>query len=71
MDKLELVADGAVTIREAEALTSLKRSKLYTLMNSGELPYMCFGSRARRIPRRALVELMASALVAGGDDGES
>jgi excisionase family DNA binding protein len=58
---LLLVADGLLKIVQAETLSGLGRSKLYDLMDSGELPYVKIG-RARRIPRQALLELMAQHL---------
>ena len=39
----------------------LGRSTLYGLMERGDLPYACIGTR-RLIPRRALVDLAASRL---------
>lgn len=62
MDPQALVADGLLTVREAEAFIRLKRSTLYRLMDAGRLPYVKLGG-ARRIPRRALVELAARHLV--------
>lgn len=61
-DRLELVRDGLLTVRQAEDLTGLKKSKLYDLMNCGELTYAKIGA-ARRIPRKALFELLAKSLV--------
>ena len=57
----ELVQDGLVSVREAIAFLHLGRSTLYVLMERGELPYACIGSR-RLIPRRALVGLAANRL---------
>ena len=57
----ELVKDGLMTIREAIAFLRLGRSTLYGLMERGDLPYACIGAR-RLIPRRALVDLVASHL---------
>ena len=68
MDKqrIGMVEDGLLTVAEAEQITGLKKSKLYLLMASGQLPYCKIGS-ARRIPRRALLELMARNLVIRND----
>ena len=68
-DRESLVADGLMTVTEAAGFLSLSRSTLYTLMDSGRLPYVrivCNGRRAaRRIPRKALVALAAAQLVGG------
>lgn len=58
----DLLSDGLVTVREAAAFLNLSRSTLYALMEQGRLPYTRIG-RARRIPRRALIELAAANLV--------
>jgi excisionase family DNA binding protein len=51
-----LVGDGLLTVSEAIAFMRLSRSTLYTLMDEGELAYVRIG-RARRIPKRALIDL--------------
>jgi excisionase family DNA binding protein len=61
---LDLVNDGTMTIPQAEDFSNLKRSKLYQLMEAGELAYVKIG-KARRIPRRALVELLAGHIQGG------
>ena len=63
---LALLAQGAITVREAEAFTGLKKSFLYRLMEQGRLPYIKIGA-ARRIPKAALIRLMAEHLV-GSDE---
>lgn len=60
--KLELIADGLMDVRAAEKFTGIGKSKLYSLMATGELPYCKIGS-CRRIPRRALEEFLARSLV--------
>jgi excisionase family DNA binding protein len=62
-EREELVAEGTDTIPAAQRFLGLSRAKIYQLMESGELPYCKFG-RARRIPRRALVEYAAKCLAA-------
>ncbi len=57
----EIVRDGLFTVTEAVAFLRLSRSTLYTLMDGGELVYVRIG-RARRIPRRALIDLAAAHL---------
>ena len=59
---LDLVAAGLVTVREAASFLGISVAGLYALMARGELPFVKLG-RARRIPRRALVELAARNLV--------
>ena len=61
-DREALVEGGLVTIGQAEDFTALSKSKLYDLMSGGELPFMKIGA-SRRIPRRALVALVAKHLV--------
>ena len=60
----DLVSDGLVTIREAAQFLRVSRSKLYDLMDNGELKFVKLG-RSRRIPRRALIDLAASGLQGG------
>jgi excisionase family DNA binding protein len=61
----ELVADGLVTIPEAEVLLRLGRTSIYRLMASGDLTFVKIG-RSRRVPRRAVIELARRSLVARG-----
>ncbi len=63
-DRADLVADGLVTVQEAAQFLSISRSKLYELMDNGELTFVKLG-RSRRIPRRALIDLAASGLQGG------
>lgn len=63
-EAVELVQEGLVTVAEAGQFTGLSRSSLYALMESGQLVYAKIG-RARRIPRRALIELAAVNLRGG------
>ena len=63
-DRSALVADGLMTIQEAAEFLSVSRSKLYELMDNGELIFVKLG-RSRRIPRRALIDLAASGLHGG------
>ena len=60
--RIALVKDGFLNIRQAEDFSGLKKSKLYALMQSGELPYAKIGA-ARKIPRKALLDFMAKNLV--------
>ena len=62
--RVELVADGLMTVSEAAGFLHLSRSSVYQLMDRGELPFVKLG-RSRRIPRRALVELAAAHLEGG------
>lgn len=56
--------DGLVSIPAAAVFLGLGKSKLYDLMDSGELIYVKIG-KARRIPKRALIDL-ARAHLRGG-----
>ena len=67
-DARDVVADGLVTIPEAAEFLRISRTGLYKLMNQGALPYVKIG-RSRRIPRRAVVNLVASVLVDSGSCG--
>lgn len=57
-----LLGDGLMDVQEAAAFLRLGRSTVYQLMDSGKLGYVKIG-RARRIPRRALIELAAASWV--------
>jgi excisionase family DNA binding protein len=56
------VEEGFVGIAEAATFLKLSRSKVYLLMDGGELPYAKFG-KARRIPKRALREFAERSMV--------
>ena len=55
----EVVADGLMRVAEAAEFLSQSRAAVYQLMGRGELPFVKIG-RARRVPRRAVVEFAAS-----------
>lgn len=55
----EMLADGLCTVAEAGKFLAISRSSLYVEMDAGRLAYVKIG-RARRIPRRAIVELAAA-----------
>jgi hypothetical protein len=59
----ELAADGMVSVADAIKLSGLSRAELYARMGRGELAYAKDGRR-RLIPRKALTEMAAKALVA-------
>lgn len=61
-EREHLCADGLLTVAEATQFIGLGKSMLYQLMERGRLPYVRIG-RARRIPKRALVQLAAGNLV--------
>lgn len=56
--------DGLVTVSEAAGFLRISRSTVYVLMDQGILAYAKIG-RSRRIPKRALIELVASELRGG------
>ena len=64
----ELVADGLLTVQECAEFLHLSRSKVYELMDAGELCFTKLG-RSRRIPRRAVIELAARGLRGGARAG--
>lgn len=63
-EKCDLVADGLMTVSEAAKFLGISRSALYNIMDAGELPYVKLG-RARRIPRRSVVDLATGNLLGG------
>ena len=58
MDRLELMSEGAVGIKDATKLAGVSRAFLYEAMRRGELPYckVGWGKGKRVIPRRALAQ---------------
>ncbi len=70
MDREHIVGEGLLSVSEAARFLGLSRSKTYCLMEGGELAYVKIG-RARRIPRRALIELAARHLTGGWRSGNS
>jgi excisionase family DNA binding protein len=62
----ELLADGADTPKSAAAFLKVSVAQVYKWMGDGTLPFAKLG-RSRRIPRRALLELMAKNLIGGSD----
>ncbi len=61
-EKERLIQEGLLNVREVEAIAGVKKSKIYELMSSGELPYVKIGS-ARRIPKRGLLDYLSANLV--------
>jgi excisionase family DNA binding protein len=59
-----LFSDGLMTVGEAADFLRVSRSSIYLLMDQGKLPFAKFG-KSRRIPRRALMELVQRSLVSG------
>jgi excisionase family DNA binding protein len=57
----DLLRDGAITIDEAVAWSGIRRTRLYSAMADGRLPYVQSGRR-RLIPRDALREFLADGL---------
>ena len=63
-DVRTIVADGLMTISEATEFLSISRSKLYEMMDKGELAYVKLG-RCRRIRRRELTDLVSREMRGG------
>ncbi|GEM_PF-1975390 len=61
LDPNQLVSDGLMTVPEVAAFLRLSRSTVYALMEKGALPYVRIGA-ARRVPRRAVIDLAAANL---------
>lgn len=66
----QLVGDGLTNVREAAAFLGLGRTKVYNLMDTGQLPWVKIGT-ARRIPRRALIDYATRGLRWGSYEGGS
>ena len=59
-----MVQEGLVTIEAAREFLDISRASLYRLINDGTLPTVKLVG-ARRIPRRALIDLAASRVMVG------
>ena len=59
---LDDLADGCLSIPQAVALTQISRSRMYELMDSGQVPSLKVGSR-RLIPRKGLLRFLATQIV--------
>jgi predicted DNA-binding transcriptional regulator AlpA len=59
-----MVQEGLVTIEGAMDFLDISRASLYRLINDGTLPTVKLIG-ARRIPRRALIDLAASRVIVG------
>jgi excisionase family DNA binding protein len=60
----DILADGLQTVEAAADFLAVGKTTLYKAMERGELPYVKIG-RARRIPRRALLNYAANNLRGG------
>jgi hypothetical protein len=63
-DNEQIVLEGLVTIEGAMDFLDISRASLYRLINDGTLPTVKLIG-ARRIPRRALIDLAASRVCRG------
>jgi excisionase family DNA binding protein len=61
-EPISVVEEGLVSVADACKFLGLSRATVYVLMDQGVLRY-CKIRGARRIPRRALVDLATRALV--------
>ncbi len=59
--KRELVDDGLFTVRQAADFLRVGRTKIYGLINSGDLP-RCKIGKCVRVPRAAVVQLAERSL---------
>jgi excisionase family DNA binding protein len=50
--------DGALTVTGAASLMATSRKTVFVMMKEGRLPWGRFGSH-RRIPRRAVIDVLA------------
>lgn len=61
MDRLR---DGLLTIEEACEFARISRSRLYELMQGGQLVFLKLG-KSRRVPKASLIDLLEHYLVVG------
>jgi excisionase family DNA binding protein len=61
-ESTSVIEDGFVSVPEVARFLRISRSKVYALMDSGEILYAKFG-RCRRIPKKALAEFTERSLV--------
>jgi excisionase family DNA binding protein len=61
-EKVPITADGLMSVREAAEFLQVCVATVYNLCERGDLPY-CKIASARRIPRRALIELAERNLI--------
>lgn len=64
--RIELVVDGLLTVKEACDLLRIARSTLYQLINDGLLAVVKIG-RSCRLSRRSVIEFAAARLSIGAD----
>jgi excisionase family DNA binding protein len=64
-----IVQEGLVTIETAMDFLDISRASLYRLINDGTLPAVKLIG-ARRIPRRALIDLAASRVTVGAQSAD-
>ena len=57
----KIVEEGLMRVLEVAGFLGISRASVYQLMERGELPWVKLG-RARRVPRRAVIELAAGKL---------
>ncbi len=60
----DLLADGCLTVADSAAFLAVGKSTIYDAMNAGHLAFIHLG-RARRIPKRALLDYAAANLKGG------
>jgi excisionase family DNA binding protein len=62
--RVELVSDGLMRVIEVAAFLGLSRASVYKAMDQGLLPFVKLG-RARRVPRRAVINLATQQMHGG------
>lgn len=62
-DSLTLAAEGAMTVIDAARHLGISRSRLYELMDDGEIRYVHIGRR-RLVPRASVQHYLASLIAA-------
>ena len=61
-EKVKLLEEGTLTLRDAAKHVGISKASIYTLMNAGRLPWVKLGRR-RLIPRRAISSVLVSGLI--------
>lgn len=63
-ERIDACSEGLLNVKEAMRFLGVSQAMLYQLMERGYLPYVKIG-RARRVPRKVLVQFAAERLIPG------